>query len=163
MFFIGRGDLRSPAGVHRTPLHCGDSNLSTDLLLWGIYIKKCISPVRIRLQTGKPRNASTKFRKTSESKKAEKSLEISAFLVFSCLHLNQTRIMAGIAGLEPAKCKSQSLVPYRLGYIPIFFSQYFITHKKQCQYKNPAAAGFLCIIFSALIFRREPYNRFCQA
>ena len=30
---------------------CGGSNLSTVLLLWGIYIKKCISSVRIRLQT----------------------------------------------------------------------------------------------------------------
>ena len=72
---------------------CGGSNLSTDLLLWGIYIKKCISPVRIRLRVKKPRNASIKFRKTSESKKREKSLEISVFFVFSCLHLNQTRIM----------------------------------------------------------------------
>ena len=80
---------------------CGGSNLSTDLLLWGIYIKKCISPVRICLQSRKARNASTKFRKTSESKKAEKSLEISAFLVFSCLHLNQTLIMAGVAGFGP--------------------------------------------------------------
>ena len=80
---------------------CGGSNLSTFLALWGIYIKKCISPVRIRLRVKKPRNASTKFRKTSESKKAEKSLEISAFLVFSCLHLNQTRIMAGVAGFGP--------------------------------------------------------------
>ena len=44
-----------------------------------------------------------KLRKNAESKKAEKSLEISAFLVFSCPHLNQTRIMAGIAGLEPAR------------------------------------------------------------
>ena len=79
---------------------CGGSNLSTDLLLWGIYIKKCISPVRICLQIRNARNASIKFRKTSESKKAEKSLEISAFLVFSCLHLNQTLIMAGIAGLR---------------------------------------------------------------
>ena len=51
MFFIGRGDLRSPAGVHRTPLRCGGSNLSTVLLLWGIYIKKCISLVQICLQT----------------------------------------------------------------------------------------------------------------
>ena len=73
---------------------CGGSSLSTVLLLWGIYIKKCISPVRICLQTRNARNASTKFRKTSESKKAEKSLEISAFLVFPCLHLNQTRIMS---------------------------------------------------------------------
>ena len=32
---------------------CGGSNLSTVLALWGIYIKKCISPVRIRLQTRK--------------------------------------------------------------------------------------------------------------
>ena len=72
---------------------CGGSNLSTDLLLWGIYIKTCISPVRICLQSRKARNASTKFRKASALKKAEKSLEISAFLVFSCLHLNQTRIM----------------------------------------------------------------------
>ena len=80
---------------------CGGSNLSTDLLLWGIYIKKCISPVRICLQTRNARNASTKFWKTLESKKAEKSLEISAFLVFSCLHLNQTRIMAGVAGFGP--------------------------------------------------------------
>ena len=80
---------------------CGGSNLSTVLLLWGIYIKKCISLVRICLQTRNTRNASTKFRKTSESNKAEKSLEISAFLVFSCLHLNQTLIMAGVAGFGP--------------------------------------------------------------
>ena len=72
---------------------CGGSNLSTDLLLWGIYIKTCISPVRICLQSRKARNASTKFRKTSALKKAEKSLEIYRFLVFSMLHLNQTRIM----------------------------------------------------------------------
>ena len=74
---------------------CGGSNLSTVSVLWGIYIKKCISLVRICLQTRNARNASTKFRKTSESKKAEKSLEISAFLVFSCLHLNQTLIISG--------------------------------------------------------------------
>ena len=59
-------------------------------------------------------NGSMEIRKKLGAKKAEKSLEISAFLVFSCLHLNQTLIMAGIAGLEPAKCKSQSLVPYHL-------------------------------------------------
>ena len=80
------------------------SNLSTDLLLWGIYIKKCISPVRICLQTQNARNASTKFRKTLESKKAEKSLEISAFLVFSCLHLNQTLIMCRVSDLDAKPC-----------------------------------------------------------
>ena len=84
---------------------CGGSNLSTVLLLWGIYIKKCISLVRICLQTRNARNASTKFRKTLESKKAEKSLEISAFLVFSCLHLNQTLIMAGVAGFGPTNAR----------------------------------------------------------
>ena len=97
---------------------CGGSNLSTDLLLWGIYIKKCISLVRICLQTRNARNASIKFRKTSESKKAEKSLEISAFLVFSCLHLNQTLIMAGIAGFEPAKMPESKSGALPLGYIP---------------------------------------------
>ena len=35
---------------------CGGSNLSTVLLLWGIYIKKSISPVRICLQTRKEWN-----------------------------------------------------------------------------------------------------------
>ena len=80
---------------------CGGSNLSTISALWGLYNKKCISLVRICLQTRKARNASTKFRKTLESKKTEKSLEISVFLLFSCLHLNQTLIMAGMAGFEP--------------------------------------------------------------
>ena len=80
---------------------CGGSNLSTISTLWGLYNKKCISLVRICLQTRKARNASTKFRKTLESKKTEKSLEISVFLLFSCLHLNQTLIMAGMAGFEP--------------------------------------------------------------
>ena len=93
---------------------CGGSNLSTISALWGVYNKKCISLVRICLQTRKARNASTKFRKTLESKKTEKSLEISVFLLFSCLHLNQTLIMAGVAGFEPTRCQSQSLVPYRL-------------------------------------------------
>ena len=85
---------------------CGGSNLSTVLLLWGIYIKKCISLVRICLQTRNARNASIKFRKTSESKKAEKSLEISAFLVFSCLHLNQTLIMSYDYNLDDGVCRS---------------------------------------------------------
>ena len=41
------------------------------------------------------------FEKTSESKKAEKSLEISAFLFLLRLHLNQTLILTGVAGFEP--------------------------------------------------------------
>ena len=57
-----------PRAFTERPYGCGGSNLSTDLLLWGIYIKKCISLVRICLQTRNARNASTKFRKTSESK-----------------------------------------------------------------------------------------------
>ena len=40
----------------RLPKVCGGSNLSTDLLLWGIYIKKCILLVRICLQTRKEWN-----------------------------------------------------------------------------------------------------------
>ncbi len=125
---------------------CGGSNLSTILLLWGIYIKKCISLVRICLQTENARNASTKFRKTSESKKAEKSLEISAFLVFSCLHLNQTLIMAGIAGLEPAECQSQSLMPYHLA---ISHYQRIITQKSVFVKHFQATNIFFCTNGSA--------------
>ena len=90
---------------------CGSPNPYTDFARFEKFLKKCISVVRIRLQARKARNASTKFRKTSESKKTEKSLEISVFLVFSARHLNWRVIMAGIVGLEPTKCKSQSLVP----------------------------------------------------
>ena len=88
-----------------------------------------------------------KLRKNSGSKKAEKSLEISAFLVFSCLHLNQTRIMAGIAGLEPAKCKSQSLVPYRLGYIPIFSPNILSHIKNNVNTKIPPRRDFYVSYF----------------
>ena len=36
------------------------------------------------------------------------------------LIIEQTLVITvGMAGLEPTKCQSQSLVPYRLGYIPI--------------------------------------------
>ena len=133
---------------------CGGSNLSTVLLLWGIYIKKCISPVRICLQTRNGRNAPhirvpitpkecissatccgiSSMRKTLESKKADKSLEISAILVFSCLHLNQTLIMAGIAGFEPAKMPESKSGALPLGYIPIFScDRYCITFSCKCQ------------------------------
>ena len=130
-----------PRAFTERPYSCGGSNLSTDLLLWGIYIKKCISPVRIRLQTGKPRNASTKFRKTSESKKAEKSLEISAFLVFSCLHLNQTRIMAGVAGFEP----TNDGVRVRC----LFYKNLHITHYIVFYYK---LKSIYCMISTIIIF-----------
>ena len=60
-----------------------------------------------------------KISKNFRVKKAEKSLEISAFLVFSCLHLNQTLVMAGIAGFEPANAGVKVLCLDRLGYIPI--------------------------------------------
>ena len=116
---------------------CGGLNLSTVLTLWGLYNKKCISLVRICLQTRKARNASTKFRKTLESKKTEKSLEISVFLLFSCLHLNQTLIMAGIVGLEPTKCKSQSLVPSPTWLYPIM--KFFEKSLESVHFQ-----GFLC-------------------
>lgn len=59
-----------------------------------------------------------KLRKNAESKKAEKSLEISVFFVFSCLHLNQTRIMAGTARLERAYTRVKVLCLNRLGDVP---------------------------------------------
>ena len=101
---------------------CGSSNLSTVLARWGIYRKKCISLVRIRLQTRKPRNASTKFRKTLEPKKTEKSLEISVFLVFSCMHLNHTLILAGDERFELPHTESESAV------LPLHKSPMFLEH-----------------------------------
>ena len=142
---------------------------------WGIYIKKCISPVRICLQTRNARNASTKFRKTSESKKAEKSLEISVFFLFSCLHLNQTLIMAGIAGFEPANAGVKVLCLDRLGYIPIkkakqpvfdarsfaypqaavraVFPRYYISIFISCQVKRKPAEAF--VLKKSLMPRRR--------
>ena len=140
-------------------MHFAGSNLSTD--------RKTAPRTSLRCK-----NASTKFRKPSETKKApwrtkvrEKSLEISRFLVFSCLHLNQTRIMAGIAGLEPAKCKSQSLVPYRLGYIPICLCLDILSHIKSIvNIKIPPKRDFcLYITFCAHSAFQARRNRFCQA
>ncbi len=37
-------------------------------------------------------------------------------------------LLAGIAGLEPAKCRSQSPVPYRLGDIPKLLTFSIITY-----------------------------------
>ena len=62
--FIGWGDLRSPTGVHRTPLRLWRFESIHSFASGGIYIKKCISPVRICLQTRNARNASTKLWKT---------------------------------------------------------------------------------------------------
>ena len=130
---------------------CGGSNLSTVLLLWGIYIKKCISLVRICLQTRNARNASTKFRKTLESKKAEKSLEISAFLVFSCLHLNQTLIMAGMAGFEPttARVKVWCLTAWR--HPTIFVPKYYTTVWPVCQ-QFLLCLGNFCVAVGAALY-----------
>ena len=58
---------------------CGGSNLSTDLVQWGIYIKNSISPVRVRTQHRKGQKGSMKLRKNAGSKKREKSFEISRF------------------------------------------------------------------------------------
>ena len=68
----------------------GSSNLSTVLLLWGIYIKKCISPVRICLQTQNARNASAKFWKTSEVKDLVK---YSAYAECEIIHFVNCEIL----------------------------------------------------------------------
>ena len=127
-FWFGRGDLRSPAGVHRTPLqlwrfesvhgfasvgnlyqkmHFAGSNLSTD-------------PKTAPMASPRCKNASTKFRKTSESENSPNPIwrigagEISRNLRFSalrraagrfsCLHLNQTRIMWCVSDLDAKPC-----------------------------------------------------------
>ena len=49
-------------------------------------------------------NGSMEIRKKLEVKKAEKSFEISAFLVFSRSDLNRPKDLAGAQGLEPWTC-----------------------------------------------------------
>ena len=82
---------------------CGGSNLSTVLLLWGIYIKKnACRWFESGYGSKNPEMHLQNFEKLQSQKIApirfdglgqEKFLEISAFLVFSCLHLNQTLMM----------------------------------------------------------------------
>ena len=127
--------------------------------------KKPFSWVRVRTQHRKGQKGSMKLRKNSGSKKREKSLEISRFLVFPRPDLNWLVIMAGIAGLEPAKCKSQSLVPYRLGYIPICLCLDILSHIKSIvNIKIPPKRDFcLYITFCAHSAFQARRNRFCQA
>ena len=155
-------------------------------MLWGIYIKKCISQVRICLQTRNARNASTKFRKTSESKKWSirfanmkhkpaacmkwqlRCREAKRAVAFPCaegtLHrakpcftsccatrfmrrkarfiekstcLRKCFFLAGIVGLEPTKCKSQSLVPSPTWLYPII--KFFEKSLESVHFQ-----GFLC-------------------
>ena len=125
---------------------CGGSNLSTDLLLWGIYIKKCISPVRICLQTRNARNASTKFRKTLESKKSgeiSRNLRFSRFFVPASKSDTHHGWDSWTRTSEMQESKSCALPTWL--YPNMFMLRYFITHKKYCQYKNPAEAGFLSL------------------
>ena len=49
----------------------------------------------------KIKNGSIEIRKKIRDKKAEKSFEISAFLVFSRSDLNRPKDLAGAEGLEP--------------------------------------------------------------
>ena len=61
---------------------CGGSNLSTFLVVWGIYINKCISLVRIRTD---PKFAKCIY-KILKNFRVEKNGEISRNLSFSVLH-----------------------------------------------------------------------------
>ena len=65
------------------------------------FSKKCFFGSSNPSTRRKIENGSMEIRKKLGLKKTEKSLEISVFLVFSCLHLNQTLIMAGVAGFGP--------------------------------------------------------------
>ncbi len=48
------------------------------------------------------------------------------FLQKNTANQKARRDVAGIAGLEPAKCRNQNPVPYQLGDIPIFAHSYII-------------------------------------
>ena len=55
-------------------------------------------------------NGSMEIRKKLGAKKAEKSLEISAFLVFSRSDLNRPKDLAAEEGFEPSQTESESVV-----------------------------------------------------
>ena len=102
------------------------------------------------------RNASTKFRKTLESKKPEKSLEISGFLVFLWHELNQPLMMAGMAGLEPthARVKVWCLTglatsPYMSVNVFCRTENYYSITKRACQ-----ATKAICITFERFFKNR---------
>ncbi len=103
-----------------------------------------VSPVQICLQTRKTRKARKCIYKISKNFRVEKSGEISRNLrfsalrlavmrFFSCLHLNQTLMMAGMAGFEPttARVKVWCLTAWRHpNEIPV----YCTTDFPFCQY-----------------------------
>ena len=124
-------------------MHFAGSNLSTDP-----KCPKCIYKI------------SKKFR----VKKAEKSLEISAFLVFSCLHLNQTLIMAGIAGFEPANAGVKVLCLDRLGYIPIKKAKQTVFDARSFAYPQAAVRAvfprYYISIFISCQVKRKPAEAF---
>ena len=79
---------------------CGGSNLSTVLASWGIYIKmhfvglnlstdpKTAQSAEMHLQNPEKLQSQKTVPIRFDGLEQEKSLEISAFLVFSMLHLN---------------------------------------------------------------------------
>lgn len=66
------------------------------------FMKKCVFGSSNPSTRKNIENGSMEIRKKLGSKKAEKSLEISAFLVFSRSNLNRPLNMAGAGGFEPA-------------------------------------------------------------
>ena len=65
------------------------------------FLKKCIFGSSNPSTRRKIENGSMEIRKKLGAKKAEKSLEISAFLVFSRSDLNRPKDLAGAEGFEP--------------------------------------------------------------
>ena len=66
------------------------------------FMKKCVFGSSNPSTRRKIENGSMEIRKKLGAKKAEKSLEISAFLVFSRSDLNRPKDLAGAGGFEPA-------------------------------------------------------------
>ena len=66
------------------------------------FMKKCVFGSSNPSTRRKIENGSMEIRKKLGTKKAEKSLEISAFLVFSRSDLNRPKDLAGAEGIEPS-------------------------------------------------------------
>ena len=156
MFFIGRGDLRSPAGVHRTPLrlwrfesvhgfgsvgnlyqkmHFSGSNPATDPK--GNEIVRCT--MKSSLRSDEIFGVSPQMKLNPPPSPAERQISSrrdfihrrwisSAIGGFSCKkHLRKQVLFAGWDGrIRTDECGSQSPVPYRLATPQYFHCPYSI-------------------------------------
>ena len=119
--------------------------------------KKPFSWVRVRTQHRKGQKGSMKLRKNAGSKKREKSLEISRFLVFPRPDLNWLVIMAGVAGFGPTSARVKVWCLTAWLHPNMLFHTQIVYHKMAVLSRVFYAFFGFCIAVSILvsIFRKN--------